>query len=49
MKKAVNVLLVLLDTVPPFRVAPELAASRLTILDSTAAIAGAIMMEHGIA
>ncbi len=40
---------VVTDTVPPFRIPREIVASRLTILDSTAAIASAIVEEHGIA
>jgi ribose-phosphate pyrophosphokinase len=40
---------VVTDTVPPFRIPPETVTSRLTILDSTATIAAAIVEEHGIA
>ena len=39
---------VVTDTVPPFRLPPEVVASRLTILDSTSAVAEAIAEEHGI-
>jgi ribose-phosphate pyrophosphokinase len=38
---------VITDTVPPFRIPSEIVASRLTILDSTAAMASAIVEEHG--
>ena len=40
---------VVTDTVPPFRIQPEIVASRLTILDSAATIAAAIVEEHGVA
>ena len=39
--------IVVLDTVPPFRIAPELAESRLTVLDSTTAVAAAIREACG--
>jgi len=40
---------VVTDTVPPFRLPAEVVASRLTVLDSTAAIARAIVEDHGFA
>ncbi len=36
------------DTVPPFRLAPELAAQRLQILDSSAAVAALLAEEYGL-
>jgi ribose-phosphate pyrophosphokinase len=41
--------IVILDTVPPFRVAPDLVANRLTILDSTKVVAALIAEERGAA
>jgi hypothetical protein len=40
--------IVVTDTVPPFRILREIVASKLTILDSTAAIASAIVGAHHI-
>ena len=40
--------IVVLDTVPPFRIAPDLAERRLTVLDSSAAVA-AVLGEEGAA
>jgi ribose-phosphate pyrophosphokinase len=39
--------LVISDTVPPFRLTPELATRRLTILDTSATVAAALIAEYG--
>lgn len=40
--------IVVFDSVPPFRLAPELAAQRLQILDSSAAVAALLAEEYGL-
>ena len=40
--------IVLCDTVPPFRLPAELAARRLTLLDSTAMVAAQLAENYGI-
>ena len=40
--------IVIVDTVPPFRLAPELAAQRLEIIDSSAAVAALLVEEYGL-
>ena len=40
--------IVVFDSVPPFRLAPELAAQRLRILDSSAAVAALLAEEYGL-
>ena len=39
--------LVITDTVPPFRLPPELVSRRLTVLDSSAIVAAALKSEYG--
>lgn len=39
--------LVITDTVPPFRLPPELVSRRLTVLDSSAMVAAALKSEYG--
>lgn len=41
--------IVICDSVPPFRLDPELAARRLQILDSSAMVAAALAEEYGLA
>jgi len=38
---------VITDTVPPFRLPPELVSRRLTVLDSSAIVAAALKSEYG--
>ena len=40
--------IVVFDSVPPFRLAPELAAQRLKIIDSSAAVAALLAEEYGL-
>ena len=39
--------IVIADTVPPFRLDPDLVTSRIAILDSTEPVASAIAEDHG--
>jgi ribose-phosphate pyrophosphokinase len=39
--------LVISDTVPPFRLPPDLANCRLTILDTSATVAAVLSAEYG--